>query len=243
MQVEKQRKMPETLRKKLERDTKLAEQAKEQARLQEEQNKKNQAYYLQKGKEYYEANEKSQTDLVNLKREAKANSSFYVEEQPKFFLVVRIKGINKVPPKEKMILQLIRLRQLGNAVFLKNNKATMNMLRRVEPWVTYGRPSRRVVKNLVYKRGYGKLNKQRIPLSNNQIVEAGLGQYGIKCVEDLINEINNFGENFKAAANFLWPFKLDSAKGGLKKKRQPYLNGGDFGPRENYINDLVERML
>ena len=244
MQVEnKNRRMPENLRKKLERDNKLAEEEKQQALATQEQNKKNQEYYLQRGKEYYEAEQSARVNLVNQKREAKANSSFFVEEQPKFYLVVRIKGIRKVAPKERKMLQLFRLRQIGNAVFLKHNKATMNMLRRIEPWVTYGRPTRRVVKNLVYKRGYAKINKQRIPITSNQIVETGLGKLGIRCCEDLINEIHNFGENFKAAANFLWPFKLNAPKGGLKIKRQPYLNGGSHGPRENYINELMDRML
>ena len=243
MQVENKRRMPENLRKKLERDTKDSQEVEKQAKVQEALNKTNQEYYLQKGKEYYEANQAAQLNLVNSKREAKANSSFFVEDQPKFYLVVRIKGIRKVPPKERKMLQLFRLRQIGNAVFLKHNRATMNMLRRIEPWVTYGRPSRRVVRNLVYKRGYAKVNKQRIPLTNNQIVENGLGKMGIKCVEDLINEIHNFGENFKATVNFLWPFKLNAPRGGFKKKRQPYLNGGSHGPRENYINDLMDRML
>ena len=100
---------------------------------------------------------------------------------------MRIKGIRKVPPKEKKIMRLFRLRQIGNAVFVRNNKASLNMLRRVEPWVTYGAPSRRTVKNLVYKRGFVNLNKQRIPISTNKVIEMGLGKYGVKCVEDLID--------------------------------------------------------
>jgi large subunit ribosomal protein L7e len=32
------------------------------------------------------------------------------------------------------------------------------MIRRVEPYVTYGYPSRTVIKNLIYKRGYAKVN-------------------------------------------------------------------------------------
>ena len=158
-------------------------------------------------------------------------------------MVVRIKGIRKVPPKEKKILRLFRLIQIGNAVFVKNNKATMNMLRRVEPFVTYGAPSRKTVKQLIYKRGYVNLNKQRIPISRNEVIEVGLGKFGIKCCEDLIDHIFFFGENFKEAANYLWPFKLNAPRGGFRKKRQPYLNGGSFGPREHLINDLVQRML
>ena len=41
-------------------------------------------------------------------------------------------------PKTRKILQLLRLRQIFNGVFLKVNKATINMLRKVEPYVAYG---------------------------------------------------------------------------------------------------------
>lgn len=146
-------------------------------------------------------------------------------------------------PKEKKIMRLFRLVQIGNAVFIRNNKATMNMLRRVEPWVTYGPPTRKTIKQLVYKRGFGKINKQRIPLSNNEFVEKVLGDKGIKCVEDLINEIYTFGPSFKEASNFLWPFKLNSPRGGYSSKIKPYLNGGSTGPREEFINQLVTRMI
>lgn len=38
------------------------------------------------------------------------------------------------------------------------NKATMNMLRRVEPYITWGTPNLKSVKELIYKRGYGKVS-------------------------------------------------------------------------------------
>ena len=37
------------------------------------------------------------------------------------------------------------------------NKATVNMLRRVEPYITWGTPNLKTVKELIYKRGYGKV--------------------------------------------------------------------------------------
>ncbi|XWS46657.1 hypothetical protein CRYUN_Cryun14cG0086700 [Craigia yunnanensis] len=69
------------------------------------------------------------------------------------------------------------------------NKATMNMLHLVEPYVTYRYPNLKSVRELIYKKGYGKLNKQRVALIDNAIVEQALGNYGITCVEDLIHEI------------------------------------------------------
>lgn len=38
----------------------------------------------------------------------------------------------------RKILQLLRLRQINNGVFIKLNKATINMLRLVEPYIAWG---------------------------------------------------------------------------------------------------------
>uniref|UniRef100_A0A453CTE1 Ribosomal protein L30 ferredoxin-like fold domain-containing protein n=1 Tax=Aegilops tauschii subsp. strangulata TaxID=200361 RepID=A0A453CTE1_AEGTS len=103
-------------------------------------------------------------------------------------------------------------------------------------------PNLKSVRELIYKRGYGKLNKQRIPLANNKVIEEGLGKHNIICIEDLVHEILTVGPHFKEANNFLWPFKLKAPLGGLKKKRNHYVEGGDAGNRENYINQLVRRM-
>lgn len=244
MKVEKQTKVPENLKKKQERDAKKTEEDKKQQTEQGQKDQQNSQYYLDQGKKHWEAFQKQTKTVIDKKRTAKASNEIFVEDEPKFLLVIRIKGINKVPPKEKKIMQLLRLRQINNAVLLKNNKAVMNMVRRVEAYVTYGFPSHQTIRALIYKRGYGKINRQRIPLSNNQVVETGLGEHGIKCVEDLVNEIWTFGEHFKEANNFLWPFKLNSPRGGLISKRHQYMdNRGDQGPRDVYINGLVEQML
>jgi len=58
-------------------------------------------------------------------------------------------------------------------------------------------PNLKTVRELIYKRGYGKVDKQRIPLSNNSVIEANLGKYDILCVEDLVHEIITIGPNFK----------------------------------------------
>ena len=58
--------------------------------------------------------------------------------EAKVAFVIRIKGINHIRPQVKKILRLFRLRQLNNGVFIKVNKATMNMLKRIEPYVVYG---------------------------------------------------------------------------------------------------------
>jgi len=189
---------------------------------------------------------KEDQDLIDNKRAAKKAGNFFVEGEAKIAFVIRTRGINKLSPKCKKIMQLLRLRQLHNGVFVRMSRATMNMIRMVEPFITYGYPTRATVQKLVYKRGYGKVNRSRIPLTDNSIVDGVLGEKGIHCVEDLIHEIWTVGANFKQANNFLWPFKLTSPRKGFgtgAKKRHPFANGGVFGNRENLINALVAQML
>lgn len=117
------------------------------------------------------------------------------------------------------------------------------MLRIAEPYITWGYPNLKSVRELIYKRGYGKVNKQRIALTDNSIVEKSLGKQGVICVEDIIHEIMTVGPEFKKTANFLWPFKLNNPNGGWRKKGNHFAEGGDFGNRENYINNLLRRMV
>jgi large subunit ribosomal protein L7e len=58
-------------------------------------------------------------------------------------------------------------------------------------------PNLKTVRELIYKRGYGKVNRQRVPLSNNSVIENSLGKYDILSVEDLVHEIFTVGPNFK----------------------------------------------
>ena len=146
-------------------------------------------------------------------------------------------------PRTIRILRILRLRQLHNGTFVRVNKASANLLRRVEPYITFGYPSRETIRKLIYKRGYGKVDKQRTPLTNNGVIEQVLGKFGITCVEDLINEIYTVGPHFKEANNFLWPFKLRSPRGGFAEKRHPFQRRGDWGNREQFVNQLVLSMI
>ena len=117
------------------------------------------------------------------------------------------------------------------------------MLRIAEPYIAWGYPNLKTVRELVYKRGYGRINHQRIALTDNRLIERRLGRCGIICMEDLIHELYTVGPKFKIANNFLWHFKLNNPRCGWRKKRCHYVEGGDFGNREDKINELLRRML
>ncbi|CAL6109581.1 Ribosomal_protein L7 [Hexamita inflata] len=188
-------------------------------------------------KEYTEA-KVAQEKLI---KETTAKGGFVIAAEPKVLLVIRLRGLKACSPKTRAILNLFRLRQINNAVFIRVNKATMNALKLVEPYVTYGEPTLETVRSLLYKRGYGKIDNQRIPIFDNTVVDEQLGAKNIKCMEDLVHEIHVAGPNFKAANNFIWPFKLNPTE--LNAKRHHFIEGGDHGNRGKYINDFVAKMI
>jgi large subunit ribosomal protein L7e len=130
--------VPETLLKKRKRDEEWASARKQQLEASRSKNAKNRQLIFKRAEQYIKEYRSQEADLIRLKREAKLKGGFYVEAEAKLMFVIRIRGINDMHPKTRKILQLLRLRQIFNGVFMKVNKATINMLRRVEPYVTYG---------------------------------------------------------------------------------------------------------
>ena len=117
------------------------------------------------------------------------------------------------------------------------------MLELITPYVAYGYPTIHTIRNLVYKRGYGRINKQRVPLSSNEVISDALGKYNIICIEDLIHEIFTVGPHFKEVNSFLWPFKLNPPLGGYRNVKTHFNEGGDLGNRECCINNLIAKMI
>lgn len=191
---------------------------------------------------YQKEYKREERSLINLRRQAHQKGNFFIEPEEKVIFAIRLAGVNKIPPKPKKIMDLLRLRQMNNGVFIKVNKCTLHMLRFIQTYITYGYPTVHTVRSLVYKRGFGRINKQRIPLDDNRKIHDNLGKHGISCVEDLIHEIYTVGPNFKQASNFLWPFKLSSPTGGYKQKGISFTEGGDYGNRDAKINNLVRQM-
>ena len=74
------------------------------------------------------------------------------------------------------------------------------MLRIADPYIAWGYPSQKIIRQLVYKRGYVKENNQRQPLTDNNIVERNLGKQDVICVEDMIHQVEGI---FKEILNLL----------------------------------------
>jgi len=235
--------VPETLLKKRKSQEKQREERSAELEKRKKAHKEKRGVIFKRAESYVKEYRDAEKEKIRLARLSKQEGSYYVPAEPKLVFVVRIKGINKIAPKPRKILQLLRLLQINNGVFVRLTKATLEMLKVVEPWIAYGYPKLKTVRELVYKRGYGKIDKQRIPLTDNQLIEDNLGTYGIVCIEDLIHEIFTVGPNFKQASNFLWPFKLSNPTGGFKSRKfRHFVEGGDLGNREDKINALIKQM-
>merc|ERR1712227_125955 len=221
--------VPESVLKKRKTQEKLASDKAAAAVAAKKANKDKRVQAYKSAEKYVKEYRALAKQRVRMHRQAKAAGNHFVDGEAKLAFVVRIRGLNDMHPKTKKILQIMRLRQMNMGVFMKISKAATEMLKRV--------------RELIYKRGYGKINKQRLALNDNAVIEKGLGAHGIMCMEDLVHEIYTVGPKFKEANNFLWPFKLRPAKGGQAKKRKGYCEGGQAGNREDQMNNLIQKML
>merc|ERR1712139_322765 len=235
--------VPESVLKKRKTQEKLAADAKANAAAARKAGKEKRVAMYKSAEKYVKEYRNLAKQRVRMHRQAKAAGNHFVDAEAKLIFVVRIRGLADMHPKTRKIMNLMRLNQMNIGVFMKVSKAATEMLKRVDPYISYGYPSIKSVRDLIYKRGYGKINKNRIPLNDNAVVEKGLGKYGIVCMEDLVHEIFTVGPNFREANNFLWPFKLRPAKGGQPKKRKGFNEGGQAGNREDNMNALIQNML
>jgi len=240
--AEKLPEIPETLLKKRKTNAEARAKRARAALDMKKQHKERRRLAFTRAEKYVKEYRVQERDQVRMARQAKKHGNFYVPAEPKLAFVVRIRGINGIHPKPRKVMQLFRLRQINNGVFLRLNKATIHMLRLAEPYITWGTPNLKSVRELVYKRGFGKVEGRRTPLTDNAVIEAALGQHDIICVEDLIHEIFTVGPAFKEANNFLWHFKLNTPNGGWRKKNNHFVDGGDYGDREDKINELLRKM-
>ena len=238
--------VPESVLKKRKRQEKWDAAAKAAGTAAAAKSKASTETAFKRAEQYIKEYKDQQASLVTLKRAARKAGTFYVETEPKLLFVLRLRGINGMHPKTRHIMKVLRLLQIHNGVFMQANKAIMNNLVKVDPYVIYGYPSLKTVRDLIYKRGYAKINGQRVPITDNKMVEDTLSEKtkgDVICVEDIVHQIYNVGPHFKECARFLWPFKMNTPAGGKSRIRNHFVEGGDAGNREEYINNLVAKML
>ncbi|XP_060770204.1 60S ribosomal protein L7-like 1 [Neoarius graeffei] len=191
--------------------------------------------------EYHKYSRIKQRDDVRLARFKHRPPPALPPAKNSLVFAVRIRQIKGVSPKVRQVICMFRLRKIFSGTFIKVSKTSMNMLRVIEPYVAWGFPNLKSVRELILKRGQGKVDKRRIPLTDNTVIEKYLGQHGIICLEDLIHEIYSAGKNFKVANSFLWPFHLSVPRHSARDKAGLLKDMGEPGPRAEDINRVIRK--
>jgi large subunit ribosomal protein L7e len=81
-------------------------------------------------------------------------------------------------------------------VFAKADDLTMKMILMVQDYVAYGYPTKKMVNELVRKRGFLRKDNKKEAITNNVLIEELLGEIenvsnGCICIEDVIDNIYN----------------------------------------------------
>lgn len=155
-------------------------------------------------------------------------------------LVVRNKPVANVVPKIMTTLRALHLPRMYTAVFVRRDAKTLGRLRLVDSFVLIGQPSLASVKELIYKRGFAKINQEHRPLTDNRLIEQHLGDVGILCLEDLVSQIYNVGPHFDRAIKFLWPIKFETPKPGLKEVTSHFTRD-KADPLETPIDEFIRK--
>ena len=79
----------------------------------------------------------------------------------------------------------------------------------IQNYITFGYPTKAIVNDLIRKRGYLKKETQRLPITDNNLIEELLGkatEYAVICIEDIIATFVNCDKaNFDKVREVVWP--------------------------------------
>jgi large subunit ribosomal protein L7e len=111
-------------------------------------------------------------------------------------LVVRIKESRTTSPQAQKILNELGLKEINTCAFLMSTIDNLKKLLLISDYVGYGIPTKKVLDDVIRKRGFLKTSThKRVPISNNVLIEELLGTHGIICIEDLIDALWNCKKN------------------------------------------------
>ena len=186
---------------------------------------------------------KIKAEIAAEKSKAESKDVLYCPAESKFIVAIQIKSLNGIPPKQKKTMELLRLKGNNQCVILKNNVSIKKMLQIAKDYIAYGTISYELLRKLVYKRGYGKIDHSKVKLTNETIEDAFEGKY--KCIESLLEVIYHGGEDMKKVLNFIQPIKLNSPKGAFcaTRKAKTFIQGGVANDHKELLGDLLERMI
>lgn len=92
----------------------------------------------------------------------------------------------------------------------------------IKEYISFGYPTKKIVNDLIRKRGFLKKDDAKLPITDNNLIEELLGgeedsDMGCICIEDIIDSVykcfhEGHKETFHKIQKTLWPFQLGSLK-------------------------------
>ena len=176
-------------------------------------------------------------------------------------LVVRIKESRNTSPQAQKILNELGLKEINNCAFVMSTIDNIKKLLLISDYVGYGLPTKKVLDDVIRKRGFLKTTAhKRTPISNNVLIEELLGSHGIICIEDVIDALWNCKKNqtsYVAVKQLLWPIQLSQLKEGIeegtikhdatdreiKKVSTKTGKGGYLGMMGDRVNEFVSKLI
>jgi large subunit ribosomal protein L7e len=154
-------------------------------------------------------------------------------------------------------------------VFLRADENMIKKLMLINDYVTYGYPTKKMVNELIRKRGFLRKDEKKEPITNNVLIEELFSDFNSKtstmgciCIEDIIDSVNNCHkpdnfETFDEVLAILWPFQLGSRKEtmlesniaheatgrDIRKKNTKVEKGGYIGFMADNINEFVKPLI
>ncbi|XP_055253747.1 60S ribosomal protein L7-like 1 [Moschus berezovskii] len=234
--------VPETLLKKKKAYQALKATQAKQALLQRKEQRKGKQVKFKRLEWFVHDSWRQLRDRARLRRLKVKPHGLEAPDRHSLAFVVRIERINGVSSLVQRTIARLRLNKILGGVFVKVTPETIKTLRIVEPYVTWGFPNLKSVRELILKRGQAKVKNKVIPLTDNTVIEEHLGKFDVICLEDLIHEIAFPGKNFLAISRFLRPFQLSVARHATKNRVGFLKEVGSPGYRGERINQLIRQL-
>jgi len=152
------------------------------------------------------------------------------------YVVIRIRGNVRVRDKLEDTLGMLRLHRVNHAVLIPEGKQYKNMVRKVEPFITYGEINLDMLEKMLAKRGKTETGKALTSEFLKEIKFAGMKE---------LAEATISGKTTLKKLGIKPVFRLRPPKKGHMRKgiKKNYSLGGAAGYRASDINALVKKMI
>ncbi|MHA1194699.1 MAG: 50S ribosomal protein L30 [Promethearchaeota archaeon] len=161
------------------------------------------------------------------------------EKEPALYFAVRIRGAPGMRRSILDTLKMLRMHKVNHGVLIWGNKSYMGMLNKCKDYIAYGEIDEKTLVRLLRVRGKIEGNK---PLTDEHVKKVTKYRNIKELAKALLKGEIQYKEKdiYKIKPVFRLHPPHKGFRGSIKKH---YNEGGSLGYVENYINELIHKML